>query len=697
MYKLSLKQALGIACWISVCTAVTARIHAEPASHVGAYEPERLQDPYQPGEGQRSDGLRSIPRTPPGTVQVNVNASGLNIVGDAANEPSIAIDPTNPQRLAITWRQFDTISSNFRQGGYAYSTNGGASWTFPGVIEPGIFNSDPVLAADNTGRFFWSALHSSLCMSIWQSTNAGQSWPIGVAAFGGDKQWMAIDRTGGIGEGQIYVAWQTAVCSSNPNSNQFTRSIDHGNSWMTPIAIPNNPIFGVVAVGPDGAFYVTGRTSGSASTFVVAKSTNAQNPGLTPTWAFSVTGNFLGGSQGLNVGPNPGGLLGQVWIAPHPMIASHVYLLCSVNPPSADPLDVMFARSVDGGQTWSTPKRVNDDSLTNNAYQWFGTMSVAPNGRIDVVWNDTRDDPSNVLSRLYYSNSTDEGVTWSPNAALTPQWNSTVGWPQQNKIGDYYHMISDNDGASLAYAATFNNEQDVYFMRICPGAVIAPTSATVDRNNFCADDSGNIALTAVGGSGGTVHWFDDACGGHDIGTGSPLTIPSPIQTTTYFTRREITNCALSNCASVTVTVSPAPAAPTNPAANPSRICVGQTSMLSADAGAGETVEWSWRGCGVSPVPDGPNPTVSPIVTTTYYARTRNLTTGCLSECAPVIVTIADHTGDFDGNGVGESDLATFVAILLAPGTPQDCIADMNSDGVVDGNDIQPWTVAFVGP
>jgi hypothetical protein len=144
----------------------------------------------------------------------------------------------------------------------------------------------------------------------------------------------------------------------------------------------------------------------------------------------------------------------------------HVYLLCSVSPPSSDPIDVRFSRSVNGGQTWSPSVRVNDDSTSNGAFQWFGTMSVAPNGRIDIVWNDTRNSSNFFRSRLYYSFSMDEGNTWSPNVPLTPEWDSSVGWPQQNKIGDYYHMISDVVGANLAYAATFNGEEDVYFTRI---------------------------------------------------------------------------------------------------------------------------------------------------------------------------------------------------------------------------------------
>ena len=68
------------------------------------------------------------------SYQVNVDSNGQNIVGDAANEPSICLDPTNPMTMTIGWRQFDSVKSNFRQAGWAYTTNGGISWTFPGVF-----------------------------------------------------------------------------------------------------------------------------------------------------------------------------------------------------------------------------------------------------------------------------------------------------------------------------------------------------------------------------------------------------------------------------------------------------------------------------------------------------------------------------------------------------------------------------------
>jgi len=59
------------------------------------------------------------------SYQVNVDANGNNIVGDAANEPSISVDPTNGNKITIGWRQFNTYTSNFRQAGYGYSTDAG--------------------------------------------------------------------------------------------------------------------------------------------------------------------------------------------------------------------------------------------------------------------------------------------------------------------------------------------------------------------------------------------------------------------------------------------------------------------------------------------------------------------------------------------------------------------------------------------
>jgi len=406
------------------------------------------------------------------TVQVNVNELGQNIVGDAANEPSIAFDPTDPNKMAIGWRQFDNINNSFRQAGFGYTTDAGQTWTFPGVIDPGVFRSDPVLDCDTDGNFYYNSLtvqgEDYLC-DVYISGDGGSSWDDGTFAYGGDKQWMSIDKSGGLGSGNIYAFWTSYYSICDPDF--FTRSVDAGFSYEDCSSIPGYPYWGTTAVSAEGELYVCGAQWGG--NFVVAKSSNAQNPGQTVTWDFSTTVNLNGevvGFGGYNC-PNPTGLLGQTIITIDSSGGpSHgnVYILCSVERYSTpDPLDVMFAKSTDGGLTWSSPIRVNDDP-GNNAWQWFGTMSVAPDGRIDVVWLDTRDYPGTVLSSLYYAYSLDAGDTWSENIPLSDFFDPHLGWPQQDKMGDYFDMYSNETGAHLAWANTFNGEQDVYYGHITP-------------------------------------------------------------------------------------------------------------------------------------------------------------------------------------------------------------------------------------
>ncbi len=473
-----------------------------PATPAGAGEPEAeaglpLEVPDDPPDlstslTQATSAAATVTMGRFTSVQVNVDASGANILHDAANEPSIAVDPNDPSHIVIGWRQFDSKSSNFRQAGYGYSTNGGLTWT-TGKIEAGVFRSDPVLGFDASGKFFYDSLMGNLTCWLFQSANGGATWSAAIPAYGGDKQWMTIDRTGGIGSGNVYEAWSTDANPTPPHT--FTRSVDGGSLFQSPTDVPNAPIWGTLDVAVDGTLAMVG-TSGEGGPIYVARSTSAQDPTQAPT--FTTTAVDLGGVIKTG-GPNPVGLLGQLWIAIDKSSGPRrgwIYVLASVQTPT-DPLDVMFIRSTNGGQTWSTPRRVNDDPAGTRAFQWFGTMSVSPDGRIDAVWNDTRASADSTKSALYYSFSYDGGDTWSPNEQASPVWDSTVGWPKQNKIGDYYHMISRSDGADLAWAATFNGEQDVYYLRIPGGVTAAGEPALHPLRLEAATPNPFVARTAI--------------------------------------------------------------------------------------------------------------------------------------------------------------------------------------------------------
>jgi len=351
-----------------------------------------------------ANSLLAAVSTPFGvSYQVNVNGSGQNIPGDAANEPSLCLDPNNPNRIAIGWRQFDTTNSNFRQAGWGYSTDGGANWTLGGVLETNVFRSDPVLAADAAGQFYYLSLKISpvYACDLWKSTNGGMNWQLIGPAQGGDKAWMVIDRTTSPGRGNIYEDWDPA--QPNTYSNRlFSRSVDLGATWLDPLAIPHTPEWGTLDVGPKGEVYLLGRTAGQ---FWMNRSLNVTNNAAAPSFDLTVLVNLGGSYPGIATSPiNPEGLLGQPWIAVDKSSGptrGNVYALCSTVT-NSNPSQISFVRSTNAGTNWSAPIRINTDAAYTNAWHWFGTLGVAPNGRIDVCWYDTRSDPNNTFSELYY-------------------------------------------------------------------------------------------------------------------------------------------------------------------------------------------------------------------------------------------------------------------------------------------------------
>jgi len=470
---------------LTAALLLTVTVAAGPALADGQEDPRPRSSADRPGHGHLE-----VPHDPPAppaevasrlkseptpvirngfvSVQANIDADGLNILDDAANEPSLAVDPMAPNRIAVGWRQFDSITSDFRRAGVAHSVDGGRSWTFPGSLDPDSFRSDPVLASDAEGIFYYNSLTVRQPIGILEcdffiSSDGGRTWSEPISAFGGDKLWMAIDTTGGPGHGNIYTAWTTAggCCGDRI----FTYSTDGGATFSDPVRLLPSPIWGTMAVGPDGTLYIVGNEDYNFGRFILLRSTNADDPASEPT--FQTLSVDMGGRQGSGGPPNPGGLLGQVWLGvdyrPGPL-HGNLYVVSSIDPPGSDPMNVHFVRSTDRGQTWSEPVTLHSDD--RNAWQWFATMSVAPNGRIDVVWIESLNSAQPNVGEMYYTSSSDGGITWSTPVAVTPTFDSHLGWPQQQKMGDYFHMVSDRVGAHLIFAATFNGEEDVYYMRL---------------------------------------------------------------------------------------------------------------------------------------------------------------------------------------------------------------------------------------
>lgn len=89
------------------------------------------------------------------------------------------------------------------------------------------------------------------------------------------------------------------------------------------------------------------------------------------------------------------------------------------SPTVANATDTYYQRSTDGGKSWTPGKAINDDDPKAMAYQNSPNISIAPDGRVDVAWWDSRNDTGVRSHDVYYASSADNGATWSKNTRLT--------------------------------------------------------------------------------------------------------------------------------------------------------------------------------------------------------------------------------------------------------------------------------------
>jgi hypothetical protein len=336
------------------------------------------------------------------------------------NEQQIVVNPTNPMLLASVWRDFRL---GYRQVGYGYSTDGGRTWTNPGLfVDPHYANdSDPALTVSANGAFYAMLLAYTGDTSqpngflLYRSTNSGMSWEERGFAINGvpnvfeDKEFIACDRTLSVNRGRLYCVWDrfyetNIYCVSSGNE---------GATWTTArrVSDQSSNQFPCPAVGPDGTLYVAWTYYGGS--LRLDKSTDG---GLTFGSDVNIT-SIYNPAPTLN-----GGIDAIAAPALDVDISGSPYngrLYCVyLNRVNSD-YDIYIRHSTDRGASWSTARRVNDDAVNNGRDQFHPWLTVDNTGTLTAVWLDRRQDPANLQWHCYLSQSTDGGMTWSPNQQIS--------------------------------------------------------------------------------------------------------------------------------------------------------------------------------------------------------------------------------------------------------------------------------------
>jgi hypothetical protein len=421
-------------------------------------------------------------------------------------DPTIAIDPTNPNIIVTGGydRRGATEVNDRLWHGYCRSTDGGQTWTvsllpgFPtddsseGLASPlhGYgFTGDPILAFDNLGNVFYAGMAINITarkfvghIFVAKYTNHGATYDSTTMVFSegfNDNPEIAVDTTGGPNNGNVYITWATNApgLAHAAASIVFSRSTDHGVSFSGPVNVmmpPFVPYGGSsrIAVAPDGHVFVSwiGRTvlMEHAPAFIMfAKSVDA---GQT----------FDAAKKVQRISQILGSLLGSRFrVYTQDAIAADengVYIIW--DDVGTGDADVLLIKSTNDGETWSAPTRVNDVA-TNN--QFFPSISVS-GGNIHVIFYDSRNDPNGKLLDVYYAQSIDGGETFLPNVKVTeisfdPNVVTRFDSGGFIFIGDYIQVASTpvdvhaiwTDNRNVDLNADLNNgrlDQDIFTAKI---------------------------------------------------------------------------------------------------------------------------------------------------------------------------------------------------------------------------------------
>lgn len=339
-------------------------------------------------------------------------------------EVFITRNPINEDVLFSSCNTLTFIPFFISEGVYV-SSNGGDSWRGSDSCtgNPVEFHGgDPGIAIDINGRFVITRLGRSPFLGLFShfSYDEGMSWTPQTAISNDDLERASIISDASVESsyyGRTYACW---VKFAPPYPVMFSYVDSDTETWSTSAQInnpPNRCAGGDNAVSLEGTIVTcwagVTETSPFKETHVgVALSNNGGTNWNVIENAFEVNGitgllpdkgNIrVNGLPGIDIDKSEGERNGWVYIVTGQK---------ELAPAGSDP-DIILNRSTDGGITWSSGIRVNQDALNNGKIQYFPTVHVDANGGLNIIFYDDRNTTSDSTG-VFLARSIDGGDTWS--------------------------------------------------------------------------------------------------------------------------------------------------------------------------------------------------------------------------------------------------------------------------------------------
>jgi hypothetical protein len=372
--------------------------------------------------------------------------------------PMLAINGTDPGNIAVASHEVIKLTSD-------------AGNSFPGArnFSP-FFNSGGLtdVKFDGQGRLFWSngvsasgGQQPGIYVDQVDQSPGGLVRPNRATTTNFDeKAFMAIDTNPGSPFfDNIYLTWTRNMGTSI--AIFFSRSTDAAVTWSAPVQISaadEGFVFtSTVSVAPNGDVYVayhsqTGFSSGfgdqgtpdgtSGQTFVVRSTDGGltfpqKNLAFLPGQS-DITFNIQGqprtipGAQLWTVGSS------QPWVLADPTRPGNVYVVTADDPSNgagAPYSRVVFSRSTDNGLTWSFPQTNGILApVDGDAFQLFPTAAIDQFGDMVVAWYDNRRGLTTHTGRILL----DVFATYSTDGGLT--------WATPFQVNDDDHFFDPGTG-----------------------------------------------------------------------------------------------------------------------------------------------------------------------------------------------------------------------------------------------------------
>ena len=169
--------------------------------------------------------------------------------------------------------------------------------------------------------------------------------------------------------------------------------------------------------------------------------------------------------------------------------------------------DVVMAKSTNGGATFGTHVKVNDGS----DWQYKSSIKVASiSGNVYVTWTDRR---NGGISDVYFAKSTDGGDSFSANVQVNHYTEQSQGYPEMALDEDEVIYIVWNDSRNLYK----KNGRDVFMARsLDKGDSFEPEIKINDAKIPAAFEYFYPTITAWGKGHVAVAWEDKREGTYDV-------------------------------------------------------------------------------------------------------------------------------------------------------------------------------------